>query len=56
MQDIIEHYGKVIIALAGILAATIITAVVVGIVKGKTTDSVNSINYESEIKNATNTK
>ena len=29
MHDIIEHYGKVIIALAGVLAALLLTAAVV---------------------------
>ena len=29
MHDIIEHYGKVVIALAGVLAAVLLTAAVV---------------------------
>lgn len=52
MQDIIEHYGKVIVALAGVLAAILITAVVVGIVSNKTQSAVSGIEYESRINNA----
>lgn len=54
MQDIIEHYGKVIIALAGILAATLITVAIVKTVNSKTTKAVNSIDYESQINGAIN--
>ena len=32
MNDIIEHYGKVVVALAGVLAAVLLTVAVVGIV------------------------
>ena len=31
MHDIIEHYGKVVVALAGVLAALLLTAAVVTI-------------------------
>ena len=36
MHDIIEHYGKVVIALAGVLAAVLLTAAVVTIVSDRT--------------------
>ena len=36
MNDIIEHYGKVVVALAGVLAAVLLTVAVVGIVNTKT--------------------
>ena len=36
MHDIIEHYGKVIIALAGVLAALLLTAAVVTTISTKT--------------------
>lgn len=52
MHDIIEHYGKVIIALAGVLAATLLTAAVVTIVSTKTKGAVDSISYENQIYNA----
>ena len=35
MHDIIEHYGKVVVALAGVLAALLLTAAVVTISKWK---------------------
>ena len=55
MHDIIEHYGKVVIALAAILAADLITAGVVTIVKNKTNNSVdNQMNYDNDIRNAYN--
>jgi len=46
MHDIIEHYGKVIIAL---------TAAVVTTISTKTKSAVNGIEYESQIRNAFNT-
>lgn len=49
MSDIIEHYGKVVVALAGVLAAVLLTVVVVGTVNEKTTKAVNSLEYESKI-------
>ena len=49
MSDIIEHYGKVVVALAGVLAAVLLTVVVVGTVNEKTTEAVNSLEYESKI-------
>jgi hypothetical protein len=54
MQDIIEHYGKVIIALAGILAATLITVAVVATVNKKTNAAVDNIQYDSQISDAIN--
>lgn len=55
MHDIIEHYGKVIIALAGVLAALLLTASVVTTISTKTKSAVNGIEYESQIRNAFNT-
>ena len=49
MSDRIEHYGKVVVALAGVLAAVLLTVVVVGTVNEKTTKAVNSLEYESKI-------
>lgn len=53
MHDIIEHYGKVAVALAGVLAAVILTAAVVTIVNTKTRNAVDNISYEQQIKDAT---
>lgn len=52
MNDIIEHYGKVVVALAGVLAAVLLTVAVVGIVNTKTTTAVESISYEKQITDA----
>ena len=52
MNDIIEHYGKVVVALAGVLAAVLLTVAVVGIVNTKTTTSVENISYEKQITDA----
>lgn len=52
MHDIIEHYGKVVVALAGVLAAVLLTAAVVGIVNTKTQKAVDSISYEQQIQDA----
>ena len=46
MHDIIEHYGKVVVALAGVLAALLL------IVSGKTTGAIEDIEYESQIYEA----
>ncbi len=54
MHDIIEHYGKVVVALAGVLAAVLLTVAVVGIVNTKTTSAVENISYEQEINDAIN--
>lgn len=54
MHDIIEHYGKVVVALAGVLAAVLLTVAVVGIVNTKTKEAVEGISYEQEIKSAIN--
>lgn len=52
MHDIIEHYGKVVVALAGVLAAVLLTVAVVGIVNTKTKTAVDNISYEQEINDA----
>ena len=52
MHDIIEHYGKVIIALAGVL---LLTAAVVTTISNKTKTAVSGIEYETQIRNAFNT-
>ena len=52
MHDIIEHYGKVIVALAGVLAAVLLTVAVVKIVNTETTTAVDNISYEQQIQDA----
>lgn len=52
MHDIIEHYGKVVVALAGVLAAVLLTVAVVVIVNQKTVDAVENIQYEEQIRDA----
>ena len=52
MHDIIEHHGKVIVALAGVLAAVLLTVAVVKIVNTKTTTAVDNISYEQQIQDA----
>ncbi|MGN0329026.1 MAG: hypothetical protein ACI4D4_08600 [Lachnospira sp.] len=52
MHDIIEHYGKVVVALAGVLAALLLTAAVVSIINGKTTGAIESLSYEDRIYDA----
>lgn len=52
MHDIIEHYGKVVVALAGVLAAVLLTVAVVAIVNTKTKTAVESITYEQQIEDA----
>ena len=52
MNDIIEHYGKVVVALAGVLAAVLLTVAVVGIVNTKTTTAVENISCEKQITDA----
>ena len=52
MHDIIEHYGKVIVALAGVLAAVLLTVAVVKIVNTKTTTAEDNISYEQQIQDA----
>ena len=52
MHDIIEHYGKDIVALAGVLAAVLLTVAVVKIVNTKTTTAVDNISYEQQIQDA----
>lgn len=52
MHDIIEHYGKVVVALAGVLAAVLLTVAVVSIVNTKTKTAVDNISYEQQINDA----
>lgn len=52
MHDIIEHYGKVVIALAGVLAAVLLTAAVVTIVSDRTKGAVIDILYKDHIYDA----
>ena len=52
MHDIIEHYGKFIVAIAGVLAAFLLTVAVVKIVNTKTTTAVDNISYEQQIQDA----
>lgn len=52
MHDIIEHYGKVVIALAGVLAAVLLTASVVTIVTDRTKGAVSDISYKEHIYDA----
>ena len=54
MHDIIEHYGKVVVALAGVLAAVLLTVAVVSIVNTKTKAAVEGISYEQEVNDAIN--
>lgn len=54
MHDIIEHYGKVVVALAGVLVAVLLTVAVVSIVNTKTKTAVDNISYEQEINDAIN--
>ena len=52
MHDIIEHYGKVVIALAGVFAAVLLTAAGVTIVSDRTTGAVSDISYKEHIYDA----
>lgn len=54
MHDIIEHYGKVVVALAGALAAVMLTVSVVGTVQEKTTSAVDKLSYEDKIESVIN--
>jgi len=54
MHDIIEHYGKVVVALAAALAAVLLTVAVVKIVNTKTTSAVENISYEQQVKDVLN--
>ena len=56
MHDIIEHYGKVVIALAGVLAAVLLTAAVVTIVSDRTKGAVSDISYKEHIYDAIDAK
>ena len=52
MHDIIEHYGKVVVALAGVLAAVLLTVAVISIVNTKTKTAVDGISYEKHVNDA----
>ena len=52
LNNIIEHYGKVVIALAGVLAAVLLTAAVVTIVSDRTKGAVSDISYKEHIYDA----
>ena len=52
MHDIIEHYGKVVIAHAPELAAVLLTAAVVTIVSDRTKGAVSDISYKEHIYDA----
>ena len=52
LNYIIEHYGKVVIALAGVLAAVLLTAAVVTIVTDRTKGAVSDISYKEHIYDA----
>lgn len=52
LNYIIEHYGKVVIALAGVLAAVLLTAAVVTIVSDRTKGAVSDISYKEHIYDA----
>ena len=55
MHELIEHYGKVVIALAAILAVALILVGVVTIVKTKTNNAVsNQMNYDQNSRDAYN--
>lgn len=55
MHELIEHYGKVVIALSAILAVALILVGVVTIVKIKTNNAVsNQMNYDQNIRDAYN--
>lgn len=55
MHELIEHYGKVVIALSAILAVALILVGVVTIVKTKTNNAVsNQMNYDQNIRDAYN--
>lgn len=55
MQDIIEHYGKIIIAILGMLAAVFMATTVITVTKQRTTEAVNKISYENVLESATET-
>ena len=51
-MEIIEHYGKAIIALGAIAAAVTILVFVTKKISSKTTSAVSDINYDNAIKEA----
>lgn len=51
-MEIIEHYGKAIIALGAIAAAVTILVFVTKKISSKTTSAVSDINYDNTIKEA----
>lgn len=52
MQEIIEHYGKVVVALFAIVAILLIAAGVVTIVSQKTDKAISDLQYESDAAGA----
>lgn len=53
MDGVIDHYGKAIVALVGVIAVAAIMSVVVVNVKTKTTSAVDNMNmdtYEQQIQ------
>lgn len=51
-MEIIEHYGKAIIALGAIAAAVTILIFVANKISNKTTSAVNNIDYANTINSA----
>lgn len=54
MHVILHSYGKVIISLAGALAAALILTLIVSTINVKTSNSVNNIEYESYVHDSIN--
>lgn len=54
MHVILYSYGKVIISLAGALAAALILTLIVSTINVKTSNSVNNIEYESYVHDSIN--
>lgn len=53
MDGVIDHYGKALVALVGVLAVVAITSIVVVNVKTKTTSAVDNMNlsvYEQQVQ------
>jgi hypothetical protein len=53
MSDIIEHYGKVVVALVGALAAITLTVAVVKSVKTSTALAVKDLSYSQYVEQVT---
>lgn len=52
MHDIIEHYGKVIVALFAIAVALLVAAAVATTITRKTNESVNNLEFNENAKDA----